>query len=51
MQIKIIVNEISIEELEEEVNKFLKTVNAFDVKINIKNGDYIAIIQYKKLDK
>ena len=47
MQIKIIINEISIEELEKEVNEFLYTVNAFDVKINIKNGDYMAVIMYE----
>ena len=47
MQIKIIINEISIEELEKEVNEFLYTVNAFDVKISIKNGDYMAIVMYE----
>lgn len=47
MQIKIITNEISIEELEKEVNEFLYTVNAFDVKISIKNGDYMAVIMYE----
>lgn len=47
MQIKIIINEISIEELEKEVNEFLYTVNAVDVKISIKNGDYMAVIMYE----
>ena len=47
MQIKIIINEISVEELEKEVNEFLKTVEAFDVKISIKNGDYMAVVMYE----
>ena len=47
MQIKIIINEISLEELEKEVNEFLYTVDAFDVQISIKNGDYIAVIMYE----
>lgn len=47
MQIKIIINEFSIEELEKEVNEFLKTVEAFDVKISGKNGDYMAVIMYE----
>ena len=47
MQIKIIINEISIEELEKEVNEFLYAVNAFDVKISIKNGNYMAIVMYE----
>ena len=38
---------ILIEELEKEVNEFLYTVNAFDVKISIKNGDYIAVVMYE----
>ena len=46
MQIKVIINEISIEELEKEVNEFLYTVEAFDVKISIKNGNYMAIVMY-----
>ena len=36
MQIKIIINEISIDRLEDEVNEFLRTVQAFDVKISTK---------------
>ena len=47
MQIKIIINEISLEELEKEVNEFLRTVEAFDVKIISKNGDYMAIVMYE----
>ena len=47
MQIKIIINEISIEELEKEVNEFLPSVQAFDVKISTKGGEYIAVILYE----
>ena len=47
MQIKIIVNEISIESLEKEVNEFLPSVQAFDVKISSKGGEYIAVILYE----
>ena len=47
MQIKIIINEISIEELGKEVNEFLRTVEALDIKISSKNGDYMAIVMYE----
>ena len=47
MQIKIIINEISIDRLEDEVNEFLRTVQAFDVKVSSKGGEYTAVILYE----
>ena len=47
LQIKVITNEISAESFEEEVNEFLKGVQAVDVKITYRNGEYMAVIQYE----
>ena len=50
MKVKIIVNEICLEGLENDINEFLETVEGLDVKVSIKNGDYMAVIMYKERD-
>lgn len=47
LQIKVITNEISAESFEEEVNEFLREVQAVDVKITYRNDEYMAVIQYE----
>lgn len=47
LQMKIIENDVSLESFEEEVNQFLVTVNAVDVKVSKVKDEWRAVIQYE----
>lgn len=47
LQMKIIENDISLSSFEEEVNQFLTTVNAVDVKVSKAKDEWRAVIQYE----
>ena len=47
LQMKIIENDVSLASFEEEVNQFLTTVNAVDVKVSKVKDEWRAVIQYE----
>lgn len=47
LQMKIIENDVGLESFEEEVNQFLATVSAVDVKVTKLKEEWRAVIQYE----
>ncbi len=47
LQMKIIENDVNLASFEEEVNQFLATVNAVDVRVSKVKDEWRAVIQYE----